>query len=288
MHVSGLSTFKNNDRQVKTLSEPGVQANGVATGAVHRARYKRPFDLLLVVAALVLLSPLWLLLLTLIPSAIWLNDRGRVFYVQERTGRWGRPFGMIKFRTMVQNAERMTGPVWAGKRDPRITKVGKVLRALHLDEIPQIINVLKGDMSLVGPRPERPELTAKIERDLPGFSTRLQVSPGIAGLAQACRDYHARPRDKLRYDNLYVAKMSVWVDIKLLVRCVWVAFAHGLRVLGNRGASQHRPHSRQRTQKAQRGQVAVEAQMAAKAKGTAAAPRPGATAAVQSVSVASD
>ncbi len=135
---------------------------------------------------------------------------------------------MFKFRTMVPNAEDSTGPVWAGMKDLRITKVGKVLRALHLDEIPQLVNVFRGDMSLVGPRPERPELAKRIERMVPGFSVRLGVKPGIAGLAQVTKDYHLRPRNKLRYDNLYVAKMSPWLDLKLLVRCVWVAIRQGL------------------------------------------------------------
>ena len=266
---------------MRTLSEAYGQVNGVETRVAGRARYKRHFDLLLVAASLVLLSPLWLLILTVVPLFIWLNDRGPVFYVQERVGRWGQPFGMIKFRTMVQNAEHMTGPVLAGKQDPRITKVGKVLRALHLDEIPQIINVIKGDMSLVGPRPERPELASEIERELPGFSTRLYVPPGIAGLAQACRDYHARPRDKLRYDNLYVAKMSLWVDVKLLIRCTWVALAHGLRDLRYGGTPQHWPTSRPGSRRAQPSGVAAESSMAAMANGTASASKKSASAMAQ-------
>ena len=181
-----------------------------------------------------------------IALAIKLEDRGSVFYVQKRLGRWGQPFRMFKFRTMVPNAEDSTGPVLAGMRDLRITRVGKVLRALHLDEIPQIVNVLRGDMSLVGPRPERPELAKRIERLVPGFSVRLCVKPGIAGLAQVTKDYHLRPRNKLRYDNLYVAKMSPWLDLKLLVRCVWVAIRQGLGDLSRSPADdgERRPQQR--------------------------------------------
>lgn len=219
------------------MSDLRGQVNGVDKAVVERARYKQPFDLVATLIACVLLAPVLLPLCAAIALAIKLEDRGSVFYVQKRLGRWGRPFRMFKFRTMVPDAEDSTGPVLAGMRDLRITRVGKVLRALHLDEIPQIVNVLKGDMSLVGPRPERPELAKRIERMVPGFSVRLCVKPGIAGLAQVTKDYHLRPRNKLRYDNLYVAKMSPWLDLKLLVRCVWVAVRQGLGDLSRHPAT---------------------------------------------------
>lgn len=174
-----------------------------------------------------LLAPLWLPICLIVPLAIWLEDRGRIFYQQERLGRNGRLFNIVKFRTMVQNAEHLTGPVLAYRSDERSTKVGRVLRRTHLDEVPQLINVLRGEMSFVGPRPERPELYQQIEQELPAFAKRLRVRPGIAGLAQARGGYHAAPRVKLRYDNLYVNAMGPWLDLKLLLRCLWIALATG-------------------------------------------------------------
>ena len=124
---------------------------------------------------------------------------------------------------MIQDAERQTGQVWAAEDDPRLTKVGKTLRRLHLDEIPQVINIVRGEMSLVGPRPERPALAEQFNREVPGFSQRLRVRPGIAGLAQVRGSYWTDPSYKLKYDNLYIETMSPWLDIKLLFLAVWVA-----------------------------------------------------------------
>ena len=250
------------------MSESHSQANGVDAAVVERARYKRPFDLVVVLISCALLAPVLLLLCAAISLVIKLEDRGRIFYVQTRLGQWGQPFRMFKFRTMVPNAEDLTGPVLAEMRDLRITKVGKVLRALHLDEIPQLVNVLKGDMSLVGPRPERPELAKRIERMVPGFSMRLYVKPGIAGLAQVTKDYHLRPRNKLRYDNLYVAKMGPWLDIKLLLRCAWVAVRQGAGDLQRSPAK--KGNLREQPRKAAEGDLAIgKAGVAAHANGSA-------------------
>ena len=189
-----------------------------------RARYKRPFDLSVIALAVVLLAPLWLVLVPAIVLAIRLDDGGPTLYRQRRLGRGGEVFTIVKFRTLVPDAEAGTGPVYSAAHDPRTTRVGRVLRRLHLDELPQVVNVLRGEMSLVGPRPERPELAARIERTLPEFRERLRVRPGIAGLAQAmCRDTlrcSDTPRCKLHYDNLYIARMSPWLDIGLGTRCV--------------------------------------------------------------------
>ena len=186
-------------------------------------RYKRRLDLLVIGITFVFLLPLWILIGVLIPLAIWLEDRGRIFYVQDRLGRAGRPFRIIKFRTMVEDAELETGPVRAHPQDRRTTRVGKILRHFHLDELPQVVNILKGEMSLVGPRPERPELAAQLEHEIPGFSQRLRVCPGLIGLAQALGSYHLHPRRKLRYDNLYISTMSPWLDLKLCALCLWNA-----------------------------------------------------------------
>ena len=185
-----------------------------------RARYKRPFDLGLIAAALVLLLPVWVVLGAAIALAIRIEDGGPVLYRHRRLGRGGRPFEIVKFRSMVVGAEDRTGPVRAAWRDTRRTRVGRVLRRCHLDELPQVINVLAGEMSLVGPRPERPELAARIEREVPGFSRRLRVDPGIMGLFQARGHYHLHPRHKLRYDDLYIARMSPWLDLALCAMCV--------------------------------------------------------------------
>ena len=190
---------------------------------VVRDGYKRAFDLTLVGVAYALLFPLWLVLWIVIPLAIWREDRGSIFYAQERIGWRGRRFKVIKFRTMVPNAEDRTGPVWAAEDDPRLTKIGKILRRFHLDEIPQVINIVRGEMSLVGPRPERPALAEQFSREAPEFSQRLRVRPGIAGLAQVRGSYWTDPAHKLKYDNLYIETMSPWLDISLLFLSVWVA-----------------------------------------------------------------
>ena len=183
--------------------------------------YKRLFDLSLTLLVLVTLVPMWPLLVVGIALAIRIESPGPVIYRQPRLGRGGRVFRMLKFRTMVENAEERTGPVLAARRDARTTAVGRVLRRFHLDEIPQAVNVIRGDMSLVGPRPERPELAGRIEREVPGYSQRLRVRPGIAGLAQARGAYDMHPRRKLRYDLRYIAAMNPCLDLELCMRCLW-------------------------------------------------------------------
>ena len=123
---------------------------------------------------------------------------------------------------MIQHAELSTGPVWASETDPRVTRVGRFLRARALDELPQVINLWKGDLTLVGPRPERPELIDKFAQHDPQFLRRLQVRPGLTGIAQVYGRYSSKPRDKLRYDLLYISKMSPWLDVKLLFMSVLI------------------------------------------------------------------
>lgn len=114
---------------------------------------------------------------------------------------------------MVKDAERLTGPVWARQNDPRVTRVGRILRATRLDELPQLLNVLKGDMSLVGPRPERPVFVEEFARQNPHFRLRELVKPGLTGLAQVMGRYNTTPQDKLRYDLLYIGRYSPWLDL---------------------------------------------------------------------------
>lgn len=212
-------------------SHEALDCPPLANGAAHHAlapavRYKRPFDLAIIALGVLALLPFWALVWTLVPFAIWLEDRRPVFYKQERLGRFGKRFWLFKFRTMVVDAEAGTGAVLATKEDARITAVGRVLRRFHLDELPQIINILRGEMSLVGPRPERPELAAAFTSDVPRFADRLAVRPGIAGLAQARsgKGYWTPPREKLRYDKLYLSQMGPLTDLKLLFLSLWVAF----------------------------------------------------------------
>src|SRR5205823_10851019 len=145
-------------------------------------------------------------------------SRGPVFYSQTRLGRGGRPFRIYKIRTMVHNCERQSGARWCTSGDPRITPVGRFLRATHLDELPQLWNVLRGDMSLIGPRPERPEIIAALERAIPRYHDRLLVRPGLSGLAQvqlpADTDLHS-VRRKLAYDLYYVEQLGAWLDLRL-------------------------------------------------------------------------
>jgi len=187
---------------------------------VVRDGYKRTFDLVVIMLSHLLFLPFWLLLWTMIPLMIWLEDRGPVFYRQERLGQGGRRFTIFKFRTMIRNAEVLTGPVWASENDERATKVGRTLRRLRLDELPQVVNIVKGEMSLVGPRPERPFLAEQFDRRIPDFSKRLQVKPGVAGLAQLRGGYATKPQHKLKYDLLYIKRMSPWLDARLLLIAV--------------------------------------------------------------------
>ena len=187
-------------------------------------RYKRPFDLgvLLFAHLMPLTGPICLLVWTLVPLLIWLEDRGPVFYRQKRLGKDGRVFEIVKFRTMIIDAEKETGAVLSVHKDPRVTLLGRWLRKLHIDEFPQIINIIRGEMSLVGPRPERPELHELISKELPTFKQRLCVKPGIAGMAQVYGAYSADPATKLRHDIAYVGRMSARLDVWLLILSVMV------------------------------------------------------------------
>jgi lipopolysaccharide/colanic/teichoic acid biosynthesis glycosyltransferase len=162
-------------------------------------------------------APLFLLLWLAIPVAIWLEDRGPVFYRSQRSGRDGRDFTVLKFRTMVPNADR-AGPAWTKENDPRLTRVGRILRPTALDELPQVLSIWKGDMSFVGPRALPVKEQQWLEGQIPGFDQRLKgVRPGLTGLSQVYNradEAHA----KLRYDLEYVQRMSLGLDIELILR----------------------------------------------------------------------
>jgi lipopolysaccharide/colanic/teichoic acid biosynthesis glycosyltransferase len=173
----------------------------------------RMLDLCVAVVMIVVAA----LAMALIAMLVKLSSPGPVIYRQQRVGKGGKPFTLLKFRTMVDHAEDQTGPVWARREDPRITSVGGVLRRSRLDELPQLFNVLQGQMSLVGPRPERPFFVRR-ERCLQGL--RLAVKPGLTGLAQIRGPYDLHPRRKARYDRLYIHRRSLSLNVLILLRTV--------------------------------------------------------------------
>jgi len=192
-----------------------------AERATKQRKYacKRGFDLSLLVLSHFILFPLWIMLWTLIPLAIWIGDRGPIFYRQQRAGKGGRVFLVLKFRTMVPNAH-LKGPAWTLDGDPRITSIGRVLRRTALDELPELLNIWKGDMSFVGPRALDLEEHKLLEQEIPCFGKRLQVLPGLTGPAQIY-DQTDDANEKLRYDVEYIENMSPWLDARLLVLSVW-------------------------------------------------------------------
>ena len=188
---------------------------------------KRPFDIALSLAGLVMSFPFWLL----IGILIILEDRGPVFFKQDRVGRGGKTFKALKFRSMVVDAEKGDGPVQASEHDSRVTRVGRLLRATAMDELPQLINILRGDMSFVGPRALRPEERELCGADrsvalseIPGYRERHTVRPGLTGLAQVFLPTDAPRRRKFRYDRLYIRKSSFWFDMKLIFLSFWITF----------------------------------------------------------------
>jgi exopolysaccharide biosynthesis polyprenyl glycosylphosphotransferase len=192
------------------------------------APFKRAIDTALILVSL----PIWIILAAGIALAVRLDSRGPIIYRQSRVGRDGRIFTLYKFRTMGVDAER-NGPQFATEDDDRLTRTGKWLRRSRLDEIPQLWNVLKGDLSLVGPRPERPVFTEQYDRTIPFYSYRHLVRPGVTGWAQVNYGYaddEARTVDKLTYDLYYVKHMSPWLDTEILGQSVWtVMSAFGAR-----------------------------------------------------------
>jgi lipopolysaccharide/colanic/teichoic acid biosynthesis glycosyltransferase len=191
---------------------------------------KRGLDCVLSAVLLVATAPVMLLAMVLVK----LTSRGPMTYTQTRVGFGGRPFTIFKIRTMIHNCESLTGPRWATPDDPRVTPVGAVLRKLHVDELPQLLNVLRGEMSLVGPRPERPEFVNRFVREIPDYDGRHAVFPGITGLAQL----HLPPdtevchvERKLTYDLYYARNMGPRLDLTILVGTVLKVFGVPERVV---------------------------------------------------------
>jgi exopolysaccharide biosynthesis polyprenyl glycosylphosphotransferase len=185
-------------------------------------KIKRVIDIILATIILIITLPLWIL----IAFAIKVEDRGPIFYLQERIGKDRKPFVVYKFRSMEVNAEKQ-GAVWAEKEDERITNIGKFLRRTHLDEIPQMINVIKGDISLVGPRPERPKFVSQLEEQIPHYNLRHIIKPGFTGWAQIKFRYGRSVMDskeKFEYDLYYLKNRSFLLDVGVLLRTFQLFF----------------------------------------------------------------
>ncbi len=175
---------------------------------------KRLLDILVSGAALIASLPFWLA----ISAAILLEDGWPVLYLQTRVGRRGRIFRAYKFRSMIKDAEKVSGPVLADQDDPRVTSVGRILRKAALDEIPQLLNIFRGDMSWVGPRPERPEFVRRFLAEIPGYGRRHDICPGLTGTAQVYGRYYTDAADKLKYDLYYLGNRSLLLDFRLFVK----------------------------------------------------------------------
>ncbi len=190
---------------------------------------KRLMDIVFSLVGIIISLPISIIVAILIK----LDSKGPVLFKQERVGKDGQVFKILKFRTMIHNAEKHTGPTWAKKNDSRITRIGKFLRRTRIDEIPQFINILKGEMSLVGPRPERPYFVEQFKKQIPLYTNRLKVKPGLTGYAQVKHKYDASlddVKEKLKYDLYYIENMSIRLDIKIILRTIWIVLFPGDKV----------------------------------------------------------
>ena len=182
---------------------------------------KRAMDIVISLGVLLFFWPVWVLIAMLIR----LDTKGTIFFTQERVGKDGNVFTIIKFRSMVRDAEKRTGPVWAEENDLRITRVGRIIRKFRVDEIPQFINILKGEMSLIGPRPERPYFVEQFKNKIPLYTKRQKIRPGLTGWAQTRHKYDSSlddVREKLKYDLYYLRNMSLMLDVKIILETVVV------------------------------------------------------------------
>jgi len=201
-------------------------STGIVGWVVRFARkrfqeFKRVFDVVVSAIGLVIVSPIIAFVAIIIKTV----SQGPVFFKQQRVGLGGKIFDIYKLRTMRVDAEKYTGPVWAKENDPRLIKFGKIIRKMHIDELPQLFNVLIGDMSIVGPRPERPELVKVLKGVISDYEKRLKVKPGITGLAQVWHKYDETIQDvkkKIKYDLLYIREMCLMVDLRILARTFFV------------------------------------------------------------------
>lgn len=223
--AGGVITTTLRDGLVEVNYPPSAQVQGEVRAAHapypprrgSQAAVKRAFDLLLASFALLVSAPAWILFSFL----IWLEDPGPLLFVKNSVGLGGRNFRQFKFRSMVHHAEQHTGPVLAQQNDARTLRFGRLMRKTAMDELPQLLNILRGEMSFVGPRPQRTVLVHEYLSTMPEYAARHAVRPGLAGLAQVASHYYLTPRQKLRFDRVYIANMSLGFDLKL----VFLAFA---------------------------------------------------------------
>lgn len=181
---------------------------------------KQFFDVLISI----IVMPFIIIVILITSIFIRIESKGSAIYTQKRIGKNGKEFTIYKLRSMRVDAEELTGSVWAEKDDPRVTKVGRIIRKYRIDELPQFFNIIKGDMSLIGPRPERKDLTERFSKEIPNFKIRLRVKPGITGLAQVNGGYDIDPAEKLKWDILYIDNFSLLSDIKIALLTIKVIF----------------------------------------------------------------
>lgn len=201
--------------------EDSIAMSVKSLGLVFEAKIlKRLFDIFCSLFFIIISAPVMLF----VALAIFLEDRRKPFFIQERVTSDNNKFKLIKFRSMKIDAEDITGAVWAANDDHRITKVGKIIREVWLDELPQFFNVLKGDMSIVGPRPERPELIDKFVKTIPEFKLRTKIKAGITSYAQVLTGYNTLTENKLKLDLIYIDRWSFIFDLLIMIETVRVIF----------------------------------------------------------------
>jgi lipopolysaccharide/colanic/teichoic acid biosynthesis glycosyltransferase len=210
-----------------TSENSGTRSRGLALDVLPMPIAKRVFDVALSGTGLLMSAPVWAAL----AAMIRLEDAGPIFYSQDRAGEGGRVFKAWKFRSMIPDAERHVGALQAIEHDPRVTRVGQVMRKTAMDELPQLWNIFVGDMSFVGPRALRPgEIEAlgdgRLEalEDVPGYAERSRVRPGLTGVAQIYAPRDITRRNKFRYDGLYIRRRSFWLDLRLIALSFWITF----------------------------------------------------------------
>jgi lipopolysaccharide/colanic/teichoic acid biosynthesis glycosyltransferase len=227
-----MSTVLSADSSMPSLEQ---QRHAVQIQPVPPA--KRAFDVVLSGTGLLLSAPIWLALW----AAIKLEDGGPVFFGQDRVGQGGRIFRALKFRSMIVNAEAMSGPRQASEHDPRVTRIGRIMRGTAMDELPQLWNIFRGDMSMVGPRalvPGEIETTGDGRlvpmKDIPGYAARHSVRPGLTGIAQIYAPRDIPRRYKFKYDRIYIANQGFWFDLQLIALSFWITFRGKWEVRGRK------------------------------------------------------
>jgi lipopolysaccharide/colanic/teichoic acid biosynthesis glycosyltransferase len=245
-HMIGTPPSATTDPVRQMAAPPGPAPSGemLRPPAGWYALGKPVLEFAVALVLLVFTTPIVLLAALLVK----LTSRGPAFYVQTRLGKNGKPYAIYKLRTMVHNAEFFSGPRWSTAHDPRVTPLGRFLRDSHIDEFPQLLNVLRGEMSLVGPRPERPEFVPQLEKAIPRYRDRLLVRPGITGLAQiqlAADTDLTSVRRKLLYDLHYIRRMNPWLDLAIVLatagKMLAIPFGFFRRVLRIPGPAEIEP-----------------------------------------------